>query len=146
MNQSDKRKRYIKIALIVISVVLVIFMVVLDNKRRPSLNTDYVYAKVGKEIIKAFEVDGEKYIFLPGYADKEKIKLSNAAQKEDVRIMQSKNLATIFIETESGTLDNIYEDKDHKESGKIRVVDKEGNSDYKGGLRYIKGRGNYSWN
>ena len=146
MNQSDKRKRYIKIALIVISVVLVVFMVVLDNKRRPSLNTDYVYAKVGKEIIKAFEVDGEKYIFLPGYADKEKIKLSNAAQKEDVRIMQSKNLATIFIETESGTLDNIYEDKDHKESGKIRVVDKEGNSDYKGGLRYIKGRGNYSWN
>lgn len=61
-------------------------------------------------------------------------------------IMQSKNVSTIFVETDSGDITEILSDKEHKENGKICVFTEEGTKDYSGGLDYIKGRGNYSFN
>ena len=60
-------------------------------------------------------------------------------------ITQSANVGTIFINTNSGNISNILADKEYKESGKIQVINEKGELNYSGGLDYMKGRGNYSW-
>ncbi len=60
-------------------------------------------------------------------------------------VMQSKNLPTIFIATESGDISQILNNKEKKQTGTITVIEENGNLNYENGLDYIKGRGNYSW-
>ena len=61
-------------------------------------------------------------------------------------IMQSANLPTVFMETDSGTIENIWADKEIEENGKIRLVSQDGELLYTGGLKSVKARGNYSFN
>jgi len=60
-------------------------------------------------------------------------------------VMKSENLPTMFIETDSGTLDNIRMDKMVEENGRVQVYDVNGELLYAGGLSSIKGRGNTSF-
>ena len=61
-------------------------------------------------------------------------------------ILNESSVASIFIETESGNLDAVHADKDHKEEGNITIINADGASaEYKGVLEYIKGRGNSTW-
>lgn len=61
-------------------------------------------------------------------------------------IMQSSNLSTIFLETDSGTIEHIWADKEVEENGKIKIVSTDGELHYAGGLNSVKARGNYSFN
>ena len=60
-------------------------------------------------------------------------------------IMQSSNLPAIFLETDSGTIENIWADKEVEENGKIQIVSSDGEMLYTGGLNSVKARGNYSF-
>ena len=60
-------------------------------------------------------------------------------------IMQSEHLPAVFMETDSGNIEEIWSDKDHEENGKIAVYSAEGVSLYADGLKGIKSRGNYSF-
>lgn len=63
-----------------------------------------------------------------------------------VVIISESTVASIFIETESGSLDSVHADKEYKEEGNITIVNADGASaEYKGVLEYIKGRGNSTW-
>ncbi len=90
-----------------------------------------------------FENDGKKYLFLPSWADAE----AEAAryEGEDVEIMQSKNLASIEIETRSGSLEYISADKEHDESGKMTVTLADGTKACEGVIEKIRTRGNSTW-
>jgi len=59
--------------------------------------------------------------------------------------LQSDKVGTVFIETESGSMDQVDADKEYRESGKILVKDEEGKVLYQGALDSIKGRGNATW-
>ena len=60
--------------------------------------------------------------------------------------LQSANVATMYIHTESGSMDKIHSDKNYKENAGIILVDTEGNVNYAGnGNDKIKGRGNATW-
>lgn len=59
--------------------------------------------------------------------------------------MYSENLPSVFIATESGSLDFIHEDKDNAEAGTIRVISEEGEIRYSGELEKFSGRGNSTW-
>ena len=61
-------------------------------------------------------------------------------------IMQSANLPTMYIETASGSLEDLRASKDHSESGKARLYDAQGNMVHQDALDSIKGRGNTSFN
>lgn len=61
------------------------------------------------------------------------------------RFMRSENLAAMFIDTVSGTVDKIHEDKEAKEEASMRLVDSEGNRSCFEALEYIKTRGNSTW-
>ena len=60
-------------------------------------------------------------------------------------IMRSENLPSIFISTESGKMDAIYENKEYGEPGTIDVIEGNGTSEYRGRLNQISGRGNSTW-
>ncbi len=55
------------------------------------------------------------------------------------------NLPTLFIDTKSGNMDYIHEDKRNEEEGQASVYDIDGKIIYRGGLEKISGRGNSTW-
>lgn len=63
----------------------------------------------------------------------------------EVMLMQSAKLPTVYIDTESGSLEYIHADKANKESAGIEIVDEDGQISYYSELEYIKGHGNQTW-
>lgn len=79
-------------------------------------------------------------------ANKSSISVACGVKTYDVKIIAETELASIFITTQSGSLDAIYADKDYKEPGYIQIVGENGiDYEYDGALEYIKGRGNSTW-
>lgn len=62
----------------------------------------------------------------------------------DVVFLKSKNLPSVYIKTESGSLDYVLESKDNKEKADI-VICENGSVTADTQLEYIKGRGNSTW-
>lgn len=140
-------KKIVKIIILIGAIVLIVLMVNQDIKTRSNSDMDYVYVRLGEETINIFKTSSDEYyLFLPGYANEEDIVYSEAAKKLNINVLKSSNLDTIFISTSTNTLDNIYANKEYSETGKISVFSKDGNAEYEGGLKSVKGRGNYSWN
>ena len=120
------------------------------------------------------DIDGNYYLFLPDGADTSALTVSYngssltvdgtavsdsettsafsvgmhkvvADSKEyTLVVLESDNLPAVYIETESGSLDAIHADKDHKEKGSF-VAYENGVKTYDADLDYIKGRGNSTW-
>lgn len=59
--------------------------------------------------------------------------------------MESENIPAVFIDTASGGLDYLHDDKNNEETGKICVVREDGNTEYQNELTRISGRGNNTW-
>lgn len=64
------------------------------------------------------------------------------AQEYEIIFMKSANLPTLFIETESGSMDYLDADKANVEPGNICLVNTLKNVDYSGKLEKISARGN----
>lgn len=60
-------------------------------------------------------------------------------------VMQSSGLYSLYINTQSGSLDALKADKEHLESGYVRLADSNGIVSCRGELEYIKGHGNATW-
>lgn len=65
--------------------------------------------------------------------------------KNQIVFMQSGGVATMFLNTQSGTMDYIHARKGNEESGLIRVYSPDGTLDYSGEIKNINGRGNATW-
>lgn len=61
-------------------------------------------------------------------------------------VMQSANLPALFLETDSGSIEQICADKEFEENGNLTVLDEEGRLQLNIGLSGVKGRGNTSFN
>ena len=59
-----------------------------------------------------------------------------------VQFVQSANLATMFIDTESGSVDAIHSSKEAEEKADIVVINEQGGIDYDRSIQYIRTRGN----
>lgn len=72
---------------------------------------------------------------------------TNEKMQEPVEVcfLISQNIASIFIDTASGTVENIHSDKNIKEKGALRIIDSGGKNSYSGVIEYIKTRGNSTW-
>ncbi|MBQ6067491.1 MAG: CotH kinase family protein [Clostridia bacterium] len=121
------------------------------------------------------EHDGSYYLFLPAEADRNALTVSYDADRTlviggaevasgavtdafaadsvavvcgsktyPVIVMQSSS-PSLFVTTESGSMDAIHADKEHKEPGSIVITTGTGEVQYSGALDYIKGRGNSTW-
>lgn len=59
--------------------------------------------------------------------------------------VQSQNLASLHIDTPSGSMDHIHAQKGNTETGRLRLYRADGTLNYSGQLDSIGGRGNSSW-
>ena len=62
-----------------------------------------------------------------------------------VTFVQSANVATMCIDTASGSMKYIHAEKGNEETGKIRLYTADGSLNYDGELESINGRGNATW-
>lgn len=63
----------------------------------------------------------------------------------EVRFMKSANIPAMFIDTASGGLDYLHENKENEEAGHICVLQADGVTEYQDELPRISGRGNSTW-
>lgn len=61
---------------------------------------------------------------------------------QELTFLESKNLATMYIETVSGSVEQIHADKTIKEAAELVLMNVDGTTDYTGNIEYIKTRGN----
>lgn len=62
-----------------------------------------------------------------------------------LRLMQSANVAAMYIDVASGSMEHIHESKGNEEPGTMRLYTAEGQLEYSGNFDSLKGRGNDSW-
>lgn len=60
-------------------------------------------------------------------------------------VLRSADLPVVFLDTESGTLEKIQADKNHKETGRITVIENGNTVIDNAELKSVKGRGNSTW-
>lgn len=132
----------VKSGIILTAILLILLLCLYDGRRFK----DGLYVRCKGQDIALFQNEEGCSIFLPSYADASDIRMSRKIKELEPVIYESAGLPAIFIMTLSGNMDAVYADKENKEPGKIFIYDTNGNTIYKGGLEYIKGRGNYSWN
>lgn len=69
----------------------------------------------------------------------------NGQQKASLWFCKSANVATMYIETASGSMDAIYADKTHEENASITLHTPTGDIEYIDRNCLLKGRGNSTW-
>ena len=76
---------------------------------------------------------------------KDEIKVKCGAAEYEVDIIAESKVASVFIETDSGSLDYIHEVKGNEEEGNISIIGADGAEVEYAGRLEIKGRGNSTW-
>lgn len=94
-------------------------------------------------------IDGQKVksgdkIELPKAGNALSIMLAGGKETK-INICKSANVPSMFIATQSKSLESIHADKDYKEKGDMLLVKADGTADFDGALKHIKGRGNVTW-
>ena len=122
---------------------------VVKQEEEPVRNiTDISYSAFGQEqALHPFEKDSILYVVLPSSWTADSLYYIDSIQSDgQVRILHSE-LPSIFISTESGSMEAVDNsaDKSVKEKGYIRIVNADGSVEYEGKLKHIKGRGHMSW-
>lgn len=112
------------------------------TKRKPRLTfpgTNSIYID-GQKV-----TNGEQYHFTEG---KHVLKTGEASDSPvyDLEVFYTSDIASLFLETDSGTLDFIHASKDNSESGKMLVLGGDGHQYFEGTIETIHCRGNASFN
>lgn len=66
-------------------------------------------------------------------------------QTYQLEFLQSANVATMYIQNATGSMNEVYSDKNHKEPVSISIYNDTGELNYNGSSDIIKGRGNSTW-
>ena len=110
-------------------------------------NEDSLHFNVAGLEISLWTKNGQYYAFLPSACREAGLEpeLSENIDPDSVIWLYSEHIPAVFIETESGTSDQINSDKNIKEPGTIKVLEPDGSFSLEHSLEYIKGRGNTSY-
>lgn len=106
-----------------------------------------LHFNVAGQEISLWPKNGQYYAFLPSACREAGLEpeLSENIDPDSVVWLYSEHIPAVFIETESGTSDQINSDKNIKEPGTIKVLESDGSFSLEHSLEYIKGRGNTSY-
>lgn len=64
--------------------------------------------------------------------------LSGAEGLNTITFLRSENVGAMFLDTRSGSMEQIHASKGHQESGELRLYDEQGRRNYRGKLRRSK--------
>ncbi|MDE7246930.1 MAG: CotH kinase family protein [Lachnospiraceae bacterium] len=105
------------------------------------------YINVARHKIALWQQDGQSYAFLPSACKGMGIEpeIPDETDPDSIKWLYSENIPAVFIDTESGTAEQIQADKNVKEAGEISVLEADGVTRFHMPLSYIKSRGNTSF-
>lgn len=105
------------------------------------------YINVAGHEIALWQKDGLRYAFLPSACKGRMLKpeIPEETDPDSIEWLYSEDIPAVFIDTESGTAEQIHADKNVKEAGEISVLDADGVTRFRMPLAYIKSRGNTSF-
>lgn len=110
-------------------------------------NVENTYINAEGYEIALWQQGNLNYAFLPS-ACKEmhsEPEIPEGTDPDSIVWMYSENIPAVFIDTESGTAEQIHADKNIKEAGEISVLGADGVTGFHMPLSYIKSRGNTSF-
>lgn len=73
------------------------------------------------------------------------VKDGQVVETGKLKLMQSANLPAMFVETRSGSLDYLNENKANREPGEMALYTETGELEWSDGLVHMTGRGNETW-
>ena len=110
-------------------------------------DTERFYVRVAGHEISLWQQGNRFYAFLPSFCKEMDLKpdIPKGIDPDSIVWMYSENIPAVFIDTESGIMEQIHADKNVREAGKISVLEADGNTSFHMPLAYIKSRGNTSF-
>ncbi|MDO4269472.1 MAG: CotH kinase family protein [Eubacteriales bacterium] len=75
----------------------------------------------------------------------DELSLASGDKTLTLKIMQSSEVAAMFLTTDTGSMDFVHANKNNKDKGGMVLVGADGAVAYDGALTQVKGRGNYTW-
>lgn len=140
-------RKWIYCILIGISSVLLLGLNKLSEYQNADNGASNAFIRVAGHEISLWQQDNQYYAFLPSACKNADVEPEIPAGIEPSSIvwMYSENIPAVFIDTESGTSDEINSDKNYREPGYISVLEADGSTSFRLPLTYIKGRGNTSF-
>lgn len=97
-------------------------------------------------VIHPFITEGKCFVIVPYWWNDDDIRIDRGILAEDsidIKVYKT-HVATLFVNTESGTMDFIHEDKENKEQVETTIITKDGTVEYHG-MAEMHGRGNLTW-
>lgn len=167
------RKRLTYVFLLVCTLALTVLVVFFTAQQQTSSDVSFVIDNMHIEIYE--ENENTCHVFLPAYCDWNAVRLRTSqpvyldgielkngdalppleTEKDhtlqvdghvrSVRFWQAENVATVYLDTRSGSMEQIHADKDHREAASVTVYTQEGEVDCSGMVCTLKGRGNATW-
>ncbi|MDE5937796.1 MAG: CotH kinase family protein [Lachnospiraceae bacterium] len=106
-----------------------------------------IYIKAAGYEIALWQKGNLNYAFLPSACKGMHIELEipEGTDPDSIVWMHSENIPAVFIDTESGSTEQIHADKNVKETGEVSVLGADGVTSFRMPLSYIKSRGNTSF-
>lgn len=89
---------------------------------------------------------GQEYLFLPSCAETyDLIKDSDVSNDSGMTVMQSAEVASVFVILKNDTLETVDGNKGYQAPAHVTIIDKNGEVEYSKDLEYIKTRGNSTY-
>lgn len=116
-------------------------------KTAAETDTGKAYINVAGHKIALWQKEGQSYAFLPSACKETGIEpqIPEGTDFDSVVWLYSEHIPAVFIDTESGTAEQIHADKNVKEAGDVSVLGADGAAAFRMPLSYIKSRGNTSF-
>lgn len=116
-------------------------------KTAAETDTGKAYINVAGHKIALWQQEGQSYAFLPSACKETGIEpqIPEGTDFDSVVWLYSEHIPAVFIDTESGTAEQIHADKNVKEAGDVSVLGADGAAAFRMPLSYIKSRGNTSF-
>lgn len=149
MEKTDfiMRKNWTYSILIIITSILLLGLNKLSDIQDERKESKKNYINVAGHEIILWEKEEKYYAFLPSACKNRNLEVTIPDDTDPSSIvwMYSENIPAVFIDTESGTAEQINTNKEIKEPGHISVLEADGTVSFDYPLTYVKGRGNTSY-
>lgn len=141
------RKNWTYSILIIITSILLLGLNKLSDIQDERKESKKNYINVAGHEIILWEKEEKYYAFLPSACKNRNLEVTIPDDTDPSSIvwMYSENIPAVFIDTESGTAEQINTNKEIKEPGHISVLEADGTVSFDYPLTYVKGRGNTSY-
>lgn len=102
--------------------------------------------RIGMEGTNQITIDGDRVENNDKYSLAEGLHtITDSTATYQLQVVKSSKVATLFLNTASGNMDYLKEDKLHCESGSTLILSPKGDIEYAGMIEKVHGRGNSTW-